>query len=127
MMFYELEHAALWWGPGVVLLLLFGYGFMRLAHYWVEKTMDYRRYQMESTFGITRQYIEQFLNSQKSQAEALSRLAGSVEHRDTHDSFEHQEILIALKAMNRDISVVLRKAEGVSLVSNQLSVVSREE
>ena len=78
---YELERAAVWWGPGVVILLLFGYAFMRLAHYWVEKTMEYRRYQMESAFGITRQYIEQFLNTQKSQAEALSRLAGSVEDR----------------------------------------------
>lgn len=119
----ELEQAALWWGPGVVLLLLFGYGFLRLAHYWMEKTMEYRRYQMESAFGITRQYIEQFLNTQKSQAEALSRLAGSVEQRDSHDSFEHQEILIALKAMNRDISMVLRKAEDLSVVSGQQSVV----
>ena len=115
----ELEQAALWWGPGVVILLLFGYGFLRLAHYWMEKTMEYRRYQMESAFGITRQYIEQFLNTQKAQAEALSRLAGSVEQRDSHDSFEHQEILIALKAMNRDISMVLRKAEGLSVVSSQ--------
>ena len=30
----ELERAALWWGPGVVLLILFGYGSLRLAHYW---------------------------------------------------------------------------------------------
>lgn len=115
----ELEQAALWWGPGVVLLLLFGYGFLRLAHYWMEKTMEYRRYQMESAFGITRQYIEQFLNTQKSQAEALSRLAGSVEQRDSHDSFEHQEILIALKAINRDINVVLRKTDGLPVVSGQ--------
>ncbi|MHB8653254.1 MAG: hypothetical protein ACYDA9_05175 [Terriglobia bacterium] len=114
----ELEQAALWWGPGVVLLLLFGYGFLRLAHYWMEKTMEYRRYQMESAFGITRQYIEQFLNTQKSQAEALSRLAGSVEQRDSHDSFEHQEILIALKAINRDISVVLRKAGELSAIGS---------
>jgi len=115
----ELEQAALWWGPGVVLLLLFGYGFLRLAHYWMEKTMEYRRYQMESAFGITRQYIEQFLNTQKSQAEALSRLAGSVEQRDSHDSFEHQEILIALKAINRDVSLALRKAGELSGVSSQ--------
>ena len=118
---YELERAALWWGPGIVLLLLFGYAIMRLARYWVEKTMDYRRYQMESAFGITRQYIEQFLNSQKSQAEALSRLAGCVEHRDTHDSFEHQEILIALKAMNHDM------AAGLERVTRQSSLAGRND
>ena len=110
----ELEHAAVWWGPGVVILLLFGYGFMRLAHYWVEKTMEYRRYQMESVFGITRQYIEQFLNSQKSQAEALSRLAGSVEQRETRDGFEHQEILIALKAIHHDMTRAQRGMEQVA-------------
>jgi hypothetical protein len=99
----ELQHAAVWWGPGVVILLLFGFAFMRLAHYWVEKTMEYRRCQMESAFGITRQYIEQFLNSQKSQVEALSRLAGSVEQRETRDGFEHQEILIALKAIHHEM------------------------
>lgn len=105
----ELENAALWWGPGVIILLLFGYGALKLAHYWVEKTMEYRRYQMESAFGITRQYIEQFLNSQKSQAEALSRLAGSVEQRESRDGFEHQEILIALKAIHHDVSRVMRE------------------
>src|SRR5689334_17015552 len=104
----ELENAALWWGPGVVILLLFGFGLMRLAHSWMEKTMEYRRYQSESAFGITRQYIEQFLNSQKSQAEALSRLAGSVEQRESRDSFEHQEILIALKAIHRDMESQFR-------------------
>jgi uncharacterized membrane protein len=107
----ELEHAALWWGPGVVILLLFGYGFLRLAHYWVEKTMEYRRFQMESAFGITRQYIEQFLNTQKSQAEAFSRLAGCVEQRDSHDSFEHQEILIALKAIHREMTDAMRQTK----------------
>lgn len=110
----ELESAAIWWGPGVVILLLFGYGFLRLAHYWVEKTMEFRRCQMESAFGITRQYIEQFLNSQKSQAEALSRLAGSVEQRETRDGFEHQEILIALKAIHHDIGREQRALEKVA-------------
>jgi hypothetical protein len=111
----ELQHAAILWGPGVVILLLFGFGFLRLAHYWVEKTMEYRRYQMESAFGITRQYIEQFLNSQKSQAEALSRLAGSVEQRETRDGFEHQEILIALKAIHRDMQTQFRvESESVT-------------
>jgi len=110
----ELGHAAVWWGPGVVILLLFGFGFMRLAQYWMEKTMEYRRYQMESAFGITRQYIEQFLNSQRSQAEALSRLAGSVEQRETRDGFEHQEILIALKAIHHDVTRAMREPEKVT-------------
>ncbi len=105
----ELERAALWWGPGVVLLILFGYGFLRLAHYWVEKMMDFKKFQMEGAFGMARQYVEQFLNSQRAQAEALSRLAGSVEKKESTDSFEHQEILIALKAINREISAMTQK------------------
>jgi hypothetical protein len=109
----ELERAALWWGPGVVLLILFGYGFLRLAHYWVEKIMEYRRYQLEGAFAMTRQYIEQFLTTQKSQAETLSRLATYVEQSQSHDSFEHQEILIALKAMSREMAQVLHPKEGV--------------
>ncbi len=115
----ELERAALWWGPGVVLLILFGYGFLRLAHYWVEKIMEFKKFQMEGALNMARQYIEQFLNTQRSQAEALSRLAGSVEQRDSHDSFEHQEILIALKAINRDMAMVLRRREEPSVVSSQ--------
>ena len=105
----ELERAALWWGPGVVLLILFGYGFLRLAHYWVEKMMEFKKFQVEGAFGMARQYVEQFLGTQRAQAEALGRLAGSVEQKDSHDSFEHQEILIALKAINRDIASLGRK------------------
>lgn len=109
----ELARAALWWGPGVVLLILFGYGFLKLAHYWVEKVMDHRRYQMEGVFTMTRQYIEQFLNTQKSQAETLSRLVNFVEQRESHESFEHQEILIALKAMSREVTALAAVKEGV--------------
>jgi len=100
----DLARAALWWGPGVVLLILFGYGFLKLAHHWMEKVMDYRRCQLEGMFSMTRQYIEQFLGTQRSQAETLSRLVNFVEQRESHESFEHQEILIALKAMHRELS-----------------------
>jgi len=103
MMPYDAEHLALWWGPGILVLLIFGYGFLRLAHYWIEESMEVKRQQMDSAFGIAREYIEQFLATQQAQAEALSRLAASVEQRDSHESFEHQEMLIALKAMHHDI------------------------
>lgn len=96
----------MWWGPGVVIVLVFGYGFLRLAHYWIEKNTEVKRQQMESAFGIARQYVEQFLSTQRSQADALSRLAASVEQRDSRDSFEHQEMLIALKAMHRDLEAL---------------------
>jgi len=100
----DLDKIALWWGPGILVLIVFGYGLLRLGHHWIEKSMDVKRQQTESAFGVAREYIEQFLGAQQSQAEALSRLATSVEHRDSHESFEHQEMLIALKAMHRDIT-----------------------
>jgi len=100
---FDLERIALWWGPGILVLMLFGYGFLRLAQYWIEKSMEVKRQQMENTFGIARQYIEQFLSAQRSQAQALSRLATSVEQSDSRESFEHQEMLIAIKALDRDI------------------------
>ena len=100
----DLERIALWWGPGVLILIVFGYGGLRLAHYWIEKSMEVKRQQMDSAFGIARQYVEQFLGTQRSQADALSRLASCVEQHDSHESFEHQEMLIALKALHRDIA-----------------------
>jgi hypothetical protein len=100
------EQIALWWGPGILILMLFGYGALRLAHYWIEKTMEVKRQQLDSAFGIARQYVEQFLGTQRSQADALARLASSVERRDSHESFEHQEMLIALKALHRDIAAL---------------------
>jgi len=100
----DIQRVALWWGPGVVVLIIFGYGFLRLAHYWIEKSMEVKRQQMDSTYSLVRHYIEQFLGAQSGQADALSRLANSVEHRETQESFEHQEILIALKALHRDMN-----------------------
>jgi hypothetical protein len=99
----DLRQLAVWWGPGIVIVMVFAYGLLRLAHYWIEKNMEVKRQQMESAFGIARQYVEQFLASQHAQADALSRLAASVEQHDSRESFEHQEMLIALKALHRDI------------------------
>ncbi len=97
------EQVAMWWGPGILVLMVFGYGLLRLAHHWIEKSLEVKRHQTESLLGIVREYVEQFLGTQQSQAEALSRLATSVEQRDSHESFEHQEMLIALKALHHDI------------------------
>jgi hypothetical protein len=97
---------AVWWGPGVLIVLALGYGALRLAHYWIEKNMEVKRHQMESVFGIARQYVEQFLSTERQQADALSRLAASVEQSDSRDSFEHQEMLIAIKAMHRDLETL---------------------
>ena len=95
---------ALWWGPGVLVLIIFGYGVLRLAQYWIEKSMDVKRQQTDGAYSLVRQYIEKFLGAQSGQAESLSRLANSVEHRESQESFEHQEILIALKALHHDMS-----------------------
>ena len=98
---------AIWWGPGVLILLVFSYGLLRLAQVWIERSMDARRRQMESVFGMAEQYVKQFLNAQRSQAEALGRLASSVEQSDSRDSMEHQQILIALRAMHGDIKKLI--------------------
>ena len=109
---HDLERLVVWWGPGMLLLMLFSYGFLRLAHYWIEKSMEVKRQQLDSAFGIVRQYIEQFLGTQKSQADALTRVATTVEQRESVESFEHQEMLIALKALHRDLdSLACRGSE----------------
>jgi hypothetical protein len=100
----DIQHVAIWWGPGVLVLITFGYGFLRLAHYWIEKTMEVKRQQTDGAYSLVRQYIEKFLGAQSGQADALSRLANSVEHHESQESFEHQEILIALKALHHDMN-----------------------
>ena len=100
----DIQRVALWWGPGILVLIIFGYGFLRLAHYWIEKSMEVKRQQMDGAYALVRHYVEQFLGAQSGQADALSRLANSVEHRESQESFEHQEILIALKALHRDMN-----------------------
>lgn len=115
MSFTDLLRLGLWWGPGILVLVLFGFGFLRLAKYWIERTMDVKRQQIDSLFSMARNYVEQFLSTQKCQADALTRLAGSVEHRDSVEAFEHQEILIALKAVHRDVeSLLQRQREAVA-------------
>lgn len=105
----DLDRVALWWGPGVLILLVAAYGGLRLARYWIEKSMEYRRQQMESVSSIARQYVEQFLGGQKAQADAVARLAVSIEQRDTREGFEHQEILITLKAVHHDVERLFQK------------------
>jgi hypothetical protein len=122
----EINHVVLWWGPGVLILMVFTYGFLRLAHYWIEKSMQVKSQQMESAFNLLRQYVEQFLGTQKSQADALSRLASCVEHRESIDSFEHQEILIALKAMHRDLdSLTCRRGEPPCVLHGEPAMLER--
>jgi len=111
MMPEDFAHMAVWWGPGVLLLLAFSYGLMRLAQLWIERTLDAKRRQMESVFGMAEHYVQQFLNAQRSQADALSRLASSVEQSDSRDSLEHQQILVALRAMHRDIERMAQRPE----------------
>ncbi len=106
---FDAERIALWWGPGVLILIVFGFGFLRLAKYWIERSMDVKRQQVISVFGMFQTYVEQFLSAQRCQADALARLAGSVERRDSTESFEHQEMLIALKAVHRDVESLLTR------------------
>ena len=80
----------------------------RLALHWIDRSMDVKRRQMESSFDIARTYLEQFVSAQKSQADAFSRLATAVERRDSEDSFEHQEMLIAIKAMHQQLSALAK-------------------
>jgi hypothetical protein len=66
MMPEDFAHMAMWWGPGVLMLLVFSYGLLRLAQVWIERSMESRRRQMESVFGMAEQYVKQFLNAQRS-------------------------------------------------------------
>src|SRR3989442_12914595 len=100
---FDLARFTLLWGPGILVLVVFSYGFSRLALHWIDKSMEVKRQQTESSFDIARTYLAQFVSAQKSQADAFSRLATAGERRDSEDSFEHQESLNALKAMNPDI------------------------
>jgi len=99
---FDAERIALWWGPGVLILIVFGFGFLRLAKYWIERSMDVKRQQAISVFGMFQTYVEQFLSAQRCQADALER-------RDSTESFEHQEMLIALKAVHRDVESLLTR------------------
>jgi hypothetical protein len=102
------------WGPGILILIVFAYGFMRLAYHWIDRTTDIKHKQLDSAFDIARDYVGQLAGASKSQAEALSRLASAVEHRDSLESYEHQEMLIALKALNRNTEEMARDLSGLA-------------
>jgi len=120
MMPEDFAHVAMWWGPGMLLLLAFSYGLLRLAQVWLERTLDAKRRQMESLFSMAEQYVKQFLNAQLAQAEALSRLASSVEQSDSRDSMEHQQILIALRAMHGEIKRLVREETEKAIMNSEL-------
>ena len=103
----DLERYIVLWGPGILILILFAYGFMKLAYHWIDRAAEIKRSQMSGAFDIARDYVDQLAGAAKSQAEALSRLAGAVEHRDSVESYEHQEMLIALKALHRNVDELL--------------------
>ncbi len=116
----DLEHYIVLWGPGILILILFAYGFMRLAHHWIDKSMEIKKEQTDSAFDIARDYIGQLAGAHQSQAEALSRLATTVEHRDSLESYEHQEMLIALKAIHRNVLGLVRgEAEGARVAPSK--------
>ena len=116
---------ALLWGPGVVVLMIFSYGLIRLAQYWIEKSMEFKRKQMDTAFQVARTYLDQFANAQKSQADAFSRLAASVEQRDSRDSFEHQEILITVKALRNELAVITGQTPTIRTVPDRALPSSR--
>jgi len=112
----DIERYIVLWGPGILILIVLSYGLMKLAFHWMDRTTEIKRSQMAGAFDIARDYVDQMAGAAKSQAEALSRLAGAVEHRDSIESYEHQEMLIALKALHRNVDELLsqeRMAEKI--------------
>ena len=107
----DLERYMVLWGPGILILVVFGYGFLRLALHWIDRTMEVKRKQMDSAFDIARDYVGQLAGASRSQAEALSRLAGAVEHRDSVEGYEHQEMLVALKVLHRNVEELVNQAK----------------
>ena len=109
----DLARYVILWGPGVLILIVFAYGFMKLAKHWIDKSMDVKRGQIESAFTIARDYVGQLAGAQKAQAEALSRLADAVAHRDSIEGYEHQEMLVALKAIHRNVEALVEPERAV--------------
>ncbi|HEV3278283.1 MAG TPA: hypothetical protein VG860_15805 [Terriglobia bacterium] len=95
------------WGPGILILIVLSYGFMRIAYHWIDRVMEVKRRQTDSAFDVARDYVAQLTSASKSQADALTRLATAVEHRDSLESYEHQEMLISLKALHRSVGELL--------------------
>jgi hypothetical protein len=107
----EVLKIAFQWGPGILILLVFAYGSIRLAHHWIDKTMELKRDQLDGTFRVARDYVENIVGAQKSQAEAIARLASSMEHRESFESYEHQEMLVALKAIHQNVHSLLSQGK----------------
>jgi hypothetical protein len=95
------------WGPGILILIVLSYGLMRIAYRWIDRSMEVKRRQTDSAFEVAREYVSQLAGASRSQADALTRLAAAVEHRDSIESYEHQEMLIALKALHRSLGELL--------------------
>jgi len=108
----DLERYIVLWGPGILILVIFGYGLMRLAFYWIDRTTEVRRKQTDSALDIARDYVGQLAEASKSQATALLRLAEAVEHRDSVEGYEHQEMLVALKAVHRNVEQLMAQAKA---------------
>ncbi|HEV2425867.1 MAG TPA: hypothetical protein VGZ29_13645 [Terriglobia bacterium] len=103
----DLSHYIVLWGPGILILIVLSYGLLRIAYHWIDRTMEVKRRQTDSVFEVARDYVAQLAGASRSQADALTRLASAVEHRDSLESYEHQEMLIALKALHRSVGEML--------------------
>lgn len=103
----DLSHYIVLWGPGILILIVLSYGLLRIAYHWIDRTMEVKRRQSDSVFEVARDYVAQLAGASKSQADALTRLAAAVEHRDSLESYEHQEMLISLKALHRSVGELL--------------------
>ena len=103
----DVERYVVLWGPGILILIVLSYGLMKLAYHWIDRAADIKRSQMDGALHIARDYVDQLAGAARSQAEALTRLASAVEHRDSLESYEHQEMLIALKALHRNVDLLL--------------------
>jgi len=106
------EKFALLWGPGIVVLGVFSFTGAKLTQYWIDKSMDHRRKQMEGTFEIARTYLDQIVGAQRSQSEAVTRLAATIEQGGSKVGFEHQEMLTAIKALHRHVDGLARGKAG---------------
>ena len=110
---FDIGQFALLWGPGILVLALFSYGLLRLACHWIDRSTEAKRRLTENLVDVARTYLDQFVSAQKSQADAFSRLASAVEQRDSADSLEHHQMLIAIKAMHRDMES-MAKSPGIA-------------
>ena len=103
----DLSHYVVLWGPGILILIVLSYGLMRIAFHWIDRTMDVKRRQTDSVFEVARDYVAQLAGASRTQADALERLAAAVEHRDSLETYQHQEMLISLKALHRSVGELL--------------------